>query len=180
MPLIVRLAMPLVPASYMDVLAEKYQDIEADCLGDGTDYDHILHVSGPPIPSKAELDVDRDYYTRLRVWNAIKTERDARRANGVKVGEHWLHSDDSSRIQQLALVMFGASLPPIQWKCLAGEFVTMTPQFAQAIFQSSAANDIAIFTAAETHKAMMNASPNPIAYDYSSGWPPTYEGSLLL
>lgn len=171
---------PIVPATYADVLTEKYQSIDFECLGDGTDYDSIVHKGGPAIPPKATLDADRDYYTRLRVWMAIKAERDARQANGVRIGTHWLHSDVSSRIQQLGLVMFGASLPPIQWKCMGGEFVTMTPQFAQAIFQTSAVSDIAIFTAAETHKAMMNASPNPTTYDYSSGWPPTYEGSLLL
>lgn len=165
-------------ATYMDVLQKDYPQLKVHAAGDGTDYE-LLMVDGE-LPPKATLDTRREYWTRVNVWMAIKAERDARQANGVKVGTHWLHSDVSSRVQQLGLVMFGAALPPIQWKTMGGEFVTMTPAFAQAIFQSSAASDIAIFTAAETHKAYMNASPNPLAYDFSDGWPPTYTGSLLL
>ena len=44
-------------------------------------------------------------------WERIKTERDRRKSLGVKVGSHWFHSDDASRIQQLALVMMGQGLP---------------------------------------------------------------------
>jgi hypothetical protein len=168
-------------ASYMDVLTTEYPNVRVHAIGDGTDYE--LLVAGPggdPLPPKAELDLRRAYWTRVNVWMAIKAERDARKANGVLVGTHWMHSDDSSRIQQLALVLFGAQLPPIGWKCLGGEFITMTPAFASQIFQTSAASDIAIFTVAETHKARMNASANPLEYDFSNDWPPTYTGSLLL
>lgn len=168
-------------ATYMDVLGLEYPEVHAHALGDGSDYESIIvGPGGDPLPPKADLDSRKDYWTRVWCWMAIKAERDARKANGVLVGAHWMHSDDSSRIQQLALVMFGANLPPIQWKCLGGEFVTMTPTFASQIFQASAASDVAIFTVAETHKAHMNASANPIAYDFSTGWPATYTGSLLL
>lgn len=168
-------------ATYIDVITIHYPNVKCNAIGDGSDYDMLIaQPDGAAIPSKAELDTHRIYYTRVNVWNAIKAERDARQGNGVLVGTHWLHSDTNSRIQQLGLVIFGASLPPIQWKCLGGEYVTMTPTFAQQIFQASAASDIAIFTAAETHKAYMMASANPLLYDFSNGWPATYTGSLLL
>ena len=171
----------LSPATYLDVLSMDYPNVKAHCLGDGTDYGLLqADAGGDPLPPKETLDARRDYWTRVNVWQAIKAERDARKANGVKVGDHWLHSDDSSRIQQIALVIFGANLPPIQWKCLGGEFVAMTPTLALQIFQASAASDVAIFTVAEQHKAAMMASENPVAYDFSGGWPPTYTGSLLL
>lgn len=182
MSLISRPPQPLRPASYIDVLSLEYPNVQASALGDGTDYEY-LHVdpAGDPLPSKSVLDARRDYWTRVWVWQAIKAERDARQQNGVRVGNNWFHSDVSSRIQQLALVIFAANLPPgIQWKCLDGAFVTMTPTLAVQIFQASAASDIAIFTIAETHKAQMMASVNPLSYDYSTGWPPTYNGSLLL
>ena len=166
-------------ATYVETLSYDYPEANVTCLGDGSDYDQ-LRVTNMELPSKAELSARRDYWTRVRVWMAIKAERDARQANGVLVNGHWMHSDVSSRVQQLGLVMFGASLPPISWKCLGGEFITMTPAFAQAIFQSSAASDVAIFTVAETHKARMMASANPLTYDFSTGWPATYTGSLLL
>jgi hypothetical protein len=168
-------------ATYADVITLLYPTVKCHAIGDGTDYDMLIaDPNGDPLPDKATLDTHRNYYTRVNVWNAIKAERDARQGNGVLVGTHWLHSDINSRVQQLGLVIFGASLPPIQWKCLDGRFVTMTPTFAQQIFAAAAASDIAIFTVAETHKAHMNASANPLLYDFSTRWPATYTGSLLL
>lgn len=109
-------------------------------------------------------------------WERIKTERDRRKSLGVKVGSHWFHSDDASRIQQLALVMMGQGLPAaLQWKTLTitptTVCVSMTPALAMGIFQATAASDQAIFAAAELHRAAMMAHPRPGAYDFSKGWP---------
>lgn len=110
-------------------------------------------------------------------WNAIKAERDRRKAGGVKIGDKWLHSDDGSRIQQMGLVMLGASIPAnLQWKTMDGTFITMTQTLASQVFQAVAASDQAIFTAAETHRAAMEASADPATYDYSGGWPEIYGG----
>jgi len=110
----------------------------------------------------------------------IKRERDRRKYLGVKVGAHWFHSDDASRIQQLALVIMGANIPPgLQWKTLTFTplpvFVTMTQALAQGIFQATAASDAAIFAAAEAHRLAMEASAEPQDYDLSTGWPPSIE-----
>ena len=118
---------------------------------------------------------------REAAWNRIKTERDRRKFAGVKVGQHWFHSDDSSRIQQLALAMMGANMPTgLLWKTLTltppPVFVTMTPALAAAIFQATAASDAAIYAAAEAHRIAMEASDDPQGYDCSSGWPATIEG----
>lgn len=109
-------------------------------------------------------------------WNAIKAARDIRTSNGgYKVGNHWYHSDTFSRTQQMGLVMLGASLPQgVQWKTLSGEKVAMTPALAQQIFAAAAASDIAIFSAAEAHRAAMRASADPATYDFSGGWPPVF------
>ena len=113
-------------------------------------------------------------------WERIKAERDRRRYLGVKVGAHWFHSDDPSRIQQLALAMMGAAIPAgLRWKTLTTTpppvFVEMTPALAQGIFQSTAASDAAIFAAAEAHRAAMEASDSPESYDFSTGWPASIE-----
>lgn len=109
------------------------------------------------------------------VWNAIKAERDRRKAGGVKVGAKWFHSDDGSRIQQMGLVMMGASIPAnLQWKTIDGTFITMTQTLASQVFQAVAASDRAIFAVAETHRATMEASADPASYDYSGGWPKIY------
>jgi hypothetical protein len=173
--------MAISEVSYMEVLSLEFPNVQADALGDGTDYDLIVWKGGDPLPPKEVLDTRRDYQTRVRVWLEIKAKRDLLQSSGVKVGTHWFHSDVQSRIQQLGLLLFGASLPTgIMWKTLDGAFVPMTPQLAQQIFQASAMSDMTIFAVAEQHKAQMMASAHPTTYDFSGGWPATYTGSLLL
>lgn len=113
-------------------------------------------------------------------WERIKAERDRRKYLGVKVGQHWFHSDDPSRIQQLALAMMGAAITAgLQWKTLTKTsvpvFVDMTPALASGIFQATAASDAAIFAAAEAHRLAMEASNAPESYDISGGWPASFE-----
>lgn len=107
------------------------------------------------------------------MWLNIQNERDRRKTSGgYKVGNYWFHSDDTSRIQQLALAMMGANMPNgILWKTMSGAFVPMTPTLAGQIFQAAAASDMALFGVAEAKKQAMLASSNPTQYDYSSGWP---------
>lgn len=113
--------------------------------------------------------------SKAHKWDAIKAERDRRKAGGVKVGAKWFHSDDGSRIQQMGLVMMGASIPAnLQWKTMDGTFITMTQTLASQVFQAVAASDQTIFTAAETHRVAMEASTDPASYDYSGGWPKIY------
>lgn len=112
-------------------------------------------------------------------WERIKHERDRRKSLGVKVGEHWYHSDADSRIQQISLFVMGAAVPPVQWKTLTTSpppvFVTMTQAIAGGIFQNTAASDAAVFAAAEMHRVAMEASSTPESYDYSGGWPVSIE-----
>ena len=116
---------------------------------------------------------------RAAKWEAIKAERDRRKVLGVKVGDHWYHSDADSRIQQISLFVMGASVPPIPWKTLTTTpppvFVTMTQTIAAGIFQNTAASDAAIFAAAETHRIALEASPTPETYDFTGGWPVSIE-----
>lgn len=109
-------------------------------------------------------------------WDAIKVERDRRiESGGYRVGAKWFHSDQKSRGQQLGLVLLGANIPAgLQWKTMDGSFVTMTTTLAQQILYAGAASDQAIFAAAEIHKAAMEASADPSAYDFSGGWTAIY------
>ena len=63
----------------------------------------------------------------------------------------------------------------LQWKTKSGEFVGMTGNLALEMFQAGMAQQQAIFTAAEIHKAKMRASLEPWNYNYSAGWPKIYE-----
>lgn len=117
---------------------------------------------------------------REAAWEAIEAERDRRAGLGVKVGQHWFHSDQKSRTQQLGLVLLGANISAgLQWKTLtltpSTVFVVMTQQLAQAIVSATAASDTAIFTAAEVHRIAVESSTAPQNYDFSTGWPTSIE-----
>lgn len=142
------------------------QPLTDDALAD---FGARLHV--PEVPMEER---------RAAAWGRIKNERDRRKYLGVKVGAHWFHSDDPSRIQQLALAMMGAAIPAgLMWKTLTTTpppvFVEMTPALAQGIFQATAASDAAIFAAAEVHRVAMEAMSDPENYDCSGGWPASIE-----
>ena len=57
-----------------------------------------------------------------------------------------------------------------------GSFVAMTQSLASQVFAAAAAQDMATFTAAETHKAAMEASSDPASYNFSGGWPAIFGG----
>lgn len=162
--------------TYLEVMPH---GVNVHCPGDGSDYDCIVWTGGNPLPSKAELDILILAETKKRQWLAIKDIRDSIKFGGVQVGDHWFHSDDSSRIQHLGLLALGANLTPgVMWKTLTGAFVEMTPDLAQQIFLATARSELRVFKIAEIKKQEMYASPNPSQYDQYAGWPPTYTGEV--
>lgn len=161
--------------TYVEVISEDFPNIGVRSLGDGSDYEYIIWVSGDPLPSKDDLDIRIKIKIKERMWKVIQAERDRRTQGGVKVGTNWFHSDQTSRIQQIGLVIFGANMPAgIMWKTMAGSFVSMTPTLAAQIFQTTAMSDQVIYGTAEQKKGAMMASSDPISYDYLTGWPLVY------
>lgn len=113
---------------------------------------------------------------RSAVWERIKADRERRRQSGVFVSGHWFHSNDTSRIQQIGLVMMGANIPPgLMWRTMDNGEVPMTQALAGAIFQAVAASDAAHFAVAKAHRAAMESAPDPDAYDITTGWPAIFE-----
>lgn len=134
--------------------------------------------------------VDRPAPTVDEIWQHIKAHRDAVKTGGVLVAGKWFHTDDSSRIQYLgldkmaekALAAGGNDATPlqyggttIQWKTMDGSFVPMTVGLAQDVIAAVAGLDFVSFAAAEQHRAAMIASGNAADYDYSVGWPASYQ-----
>lgn len=145
------------------------------CMRHGSEF--WTFPGGNVIETVSEQQYQTTMLQRMREnkWREIQIERDRRKANGVKVGNYWFHSDDSSRIQQLGLLLMGANMPPgIMWKTMSGEFVQMTPQLANQIFMATGAQDIQLFTVAEMKRAEMNALQTPCDYIATTGWPPTF------
>lgn len=163
---------------YNEVLSNFYPQLKFSSIGDGQTYEKLIIAQGGILPSKQELDDKYLQYAKDKAWRRIQVERDRRKGLGVKVGSNWFHSDDTSRIQQLGLVLLGANIPPnLLWKTLGGTFVTMTPTLALQIFGATAASDQAIFAIAEQHKAQALSSENPDLYDHLKTtpiWPKVY------
>jgi hypothetical protein len=137
---------------------------------DNKEYLKWLAEGNSPQPAESVIEI------QSRLWEEIKILRDKKKAQGVKVGNYWFHSDDTSRIQHLGLVLLGSNIPAnLLWKTMSGAFVEMTPTLAQQIFQQIAYSDTVIFTTAEQHKATMYALQDPTNYDYTVGWPQVYE-----
>lgn len=107
-------------------------------------------------------------------WVQIKAERDRRKSGGVLVSGKWFHTDPDSRIQQLGLVLMGASVPSVPWKTLDGSFTPMSQSLATAIFQAVAALDMALFAKAEEHRTAMLAAELPEEYNWRTGWPAAF------
>lgn len=159
----------------MHVLGRMYPNVYASCSGEPEIYNNIVWEGGDAMPSEQDL-IDASFINAQQErWLDIKLYRDILKANGVLVSGYWFHSDDTSRIQQIGLVMLGTNIPAgLQWKTMTGEFVTMTPTLASGIFVKIATNDTQIFSVAEAHRQAMLASSDPENYDYSANWPATF------
>ena len=157
-----------MPISYIQALAEQYPNVQCVCQGDGTVYEDLV-LSGDVVPTKAELDASVLMLTQDALWVQIKDKRNLRKSSGVYVQGHWFHTNDTSRIQFLGLVMMGASIPTgIMWKTMTGAFVEMTPALASAIFTQISVHDTQTFGVAEAHYAAMLTAQDPEAYDFES------------
>ena len=162
------LAKAKAPQDEATAHAKKIRDAIAQCQA-------AMDASGVNMTTQEAMDYELAQ-SRAQVWERIKAHRDAVKSQGVQVAGKWYHSDADSRIQQLALVMMGASVPPVAWKTMDGTFVTMSQALAGQIFQATATRDMAVFSAAEQHRAAVNASTAPAAYDFSAGWPAGFVG----
>lgn len=123
------------------------------------------------------LNPDKVAEAKAVVWEQIKEYRAARVAGGIPVGQYWFHSDTPSKLQHLGLVnaMIMNALPPSQqWKLMDGSFVTLTPTLVQQIFGAAMLREAANFAKAEEHRVSLNASSDPLNYDYTTGWPAIY------
>ena len=132
-------------------------------------------------------------------WEKIKDYRQQRQYMGVYVNiggtSHWIHSDETSR--SLHLGMLGAAILHIlhtvvgittlplcpanqMWKTMAvnaqGQpvFALLDYVAAMQIFAADAALTSQCFAKAEYHRFFLEASTDPLNYNYTTGWPLVY------
>lgn len=170
-----------------DIIEVPHEDFDAAMVRGSVDTLDV--VSGrvvvvlKPTPTAAEI--------KAAKWDAIKAKRDAIKVGGVKVGTKWYHTDTESRIQHLGLKdqardLLAAGQPDttllqklgndVRWKTMDGSFIYLTAKHAFEIVAAVGDLDALAFAAAETHRAAMEASADPVAYDFSVGWPATFAG----
>lgn len=138
-----------------------------------------------PLPAPAPAVV------KAAQWDAIKAKREHVKAGGVKVGTKWFHTDTESRVQHLGLkdrardlLAAGGAMTDrlkvsgadIQWKTQNGTLIYITAQIAFDIVEAVGVLDALAHQNAEVHKVAMEASAEPAAYDFSTGWPIVYAG----
>jgi hypothetical protein len=100
------------------------------------------------------------------------------------VGAVRFHSDSHSRSQHAGLyataqlmLMQGATQatpignPQVQWRTMGGVMVPLTVGVLLALLQASLAHEAAVHAAADAHIAAAALLDDPLAYDYSTGWP---------
>jgi hypothetical protein len=108
------------------------------------------------------------------IWQNISKERDRRSLEGgVKFGDVWFHTNAVSRAKYTNIVLTEPA--STEWKAMGGKWVVMGPTMARDVLLAIAANDLAIFEAAQAHRKALEASPNPERYDWYGGWPATYQ-----
>lgn len=160
---------------YVNIIGKKYPGIWVSTQGDNYS-DLIVEYGSLPLPDQATLDAAIIKDCNDTMIGLITAERYRRTSTGgYIVAGKWFNSDDSSRIQQLGLVMMGANMPSgIMWKTMDGSFISMTPTLAGQIFQAAAASDMTLFAISQSKISAMLASATPSTYDYLSGWPKIY------
>lgn len=122
-----------------------------------------------------------------KVWQKIKAERERRKAGGVRVGDHWFHSDADSRTQYSILdgkaQRAGWSDSQVihpTWKTMdrapdgSSIYTAMTVELLRQILDAGIDQEAVTFAIAEKHRVTMQASLDPETYDFSAGWPAIY------
>lgn len=129
---------------------------------------------------------------QVLMWERIKAKRTEIRFGGVEADGMWFDSDVDGRVQWLNLerkaqnrlvasgklqdqLYIDGSL--LEWKTMTNEWVPVTVQLALQVIDAMEVLESRAHKVAEIHKAEMIASPDPLAYDYSTGWPATFKQS---
>lgn len=110
------------------------------------------------------------------IWSAIKDKRTDNIYSGVYVAsvDKWFHTDESSRIQYLALITLPSLPDNLQWKTMDNSFITLTRPLLTELTSAMLIKEQQDFMNAERHKQLMMRVDNPLDYDYSDGWSAIY------
>ncbi|MFV0662771.1 hypothetical protein [Denitromonas sp.] len=121
------------------------------------------------------------------VWDQIKAKRDRlAESGGVQVDGRWYDTDAESRSRYYALEIASRGAPDEtvlipDWRpadVTASGTVALTRGLVVQIIAAGIMQVAAIDAAAQVHKAAMMKIENPFEYDYSAGWPDTFDEAV--
>lgn len=124
------------------------------------------------------------------VWRDIQSMRDDKYLGGVNVAGKWFHTDADSRSRYLDqkdkvrdMLADGASMPsPVlgadgkqtMWKTMDGSTIGMTCQLMYDVVVAARNQQDQVFSTSEAHRQGSAEAPDPVLYDFSRNWPPTF------
>jgi len=163
-------------------------------LAQGVDGVVVEWLSAEPQPTPEQIAAARHPAAVAIITGRIKAERLRRQTELgfpvtlTELGTVRFHSDAHSRSQHsglyasatLTLMQGGTPATPLMdpateqqvtWTAMSGVQVPLTVGVLLTLLQASMANEGAIHGAANAHIAAAAQAADPLAYDFSAGWP---------
>lgn len=138
----------------------------------------LIYQDGKIISLNNQISADEIKQTNQElVWSAIKDKRHNNTRGGVYISsvDKWFHTDESSRIQYLALITLPSLPDNLQWKTMDNSFIVLTRPLLTELTSAMLIKEQQDFMNAEQHKQRMMQADNPLEYDFSDGWSAIYE-----
>lgn len=164
-----------IPADAVEITVAEHADLLA---GQSAGKRILADEDGRPVLA------DPPALSADEIWSSIKVARDRRSEDGCPVAGYWFHNDLKSRTQWERMANRSSALADadqylvdgvqVAWKTMSGAFVPLTAGLIRQVVDAFEIQEVATFKAAEIHRAQMLASPDPAAYDFSTGWPPVF------
>lgn len=121
-----------------------------------------------------ELDAYKYLDEQKEVWENIKKLRYQKMVGGVFVPSlnKWVHTDEAASTQYafIGLRIMQGTYTPITWKAMDNTFIQLTKEVFIELQECMMEQTQTIHAKAEYHKLMMEASENPLEYDYTTNW----------
>lgn len=137
-----------------------------------------IYQDGKIISLNNQISADEIKQTNQElIWSAIKDKRHNNTRGGVYISsiDKWFHTDESSRIQYLALITLPSLPDNLQWKTMDNSFIVLTRPLLTELTSAMLLKEQQDFMNAEQHKQRMMQADNPLEYDFSDGWSAIYE-----
>lgn len=165
--------------SLLEVIGASYPTVSVRSEGIGDVYANIVHVSGDPIPSEAELLTEQLNIVKTLKKNLINDLRDQYLYDRfIYDGKRW-DCDDVSRgningVLTTGLLNSGALQPGMVWRDYDNNNWSVDFAYMANMSAALATFTNSVYQNSWTHKANVDALTtiqDVITYDYSTNWP---------